>query len=104
MGVILVVLTGRGLRFSLFISQLLAKAIPVREPNSASLLRKLSGLFAFLMSVQMFHNKYSMTDNATENNSQGKQSAMRHHSLIRRACFCLINADCDDASLKWASG
>ncbi|EEW1620339.1 hypothetical protein E0M71_22090 [Escherichia coli] len=31
--VILVVLTGRVFRFSLLISQLLAKAIPVREPD-----------------------------------------------------------------------
>jgi hypothetical protein len=45
-GVILVVLTEKEFRFSLLISQLLAKAIPVRGANLKSLLLKQAFCFA----------------------------------------------------------
>ncbi|MGX1957233.1 hypothetical protein [Serratia proteamaculans] len=48
--VILVVLTERDFRFSLFISHLLAKAIPVRGAKLEKPARgNLSGLFAFVL-------------------------------------------------------
>ncbi|ULS50740.1 hypothetical protein GBN63_13605 [Pectobacterium carotovorum] len=57
-GVDLVVLTEREFRFSLLISHLLAKAIPVRGAKfRKSRLRKLSGIFAIYHLIEYVHVK-----------------------------------------------